>query len=260
MYTSQLFRVFVYSSVLLLILTVPLSALAEGVKRPVQIAEVPFIDLRMPTVMVAATDAQIEESSEAVASESPARPTKRVSSCAHLTNVNVDYIPWVEAAADKWLGGDSNILYALIQTESKWDASAKNRSSSASGLGQFINATARAYPEFVGGSDVVSRGKRITDAPERIWEPGTIFDDPKKHFPDDARFSPERSIYAVAHKISGALARNPDLLQAYALGYHGFKSGDEVTKSRAYGAGNRVVDLYKKLQKNGGCTVLEAEV
>lgn len=187
----------------------------------------------------------------------PQVPKVFTTTCTQITNVNPDYIPYAQAAAAKWLGGDTNILYALIQVESKWDASAKNRVSSASGLGQFITGTARGYTELTGGSDVMRRGKKISAAPERIWEPATVFDDPKSHFPEDARFNPERAIFAVAHKMSGALSGGRSLLDAYAVSYHGFNANDERGRSIAYGAGNKFVSVYKQLEKNGGCQIIE---
>lgn len=165
--------------------------------------------------------------------------------CSGVANVPTSYMKWVEDAANRWIDGDQSFLIALIQTESSWKPNAAAKSSSATGLGQFIYKTASGMPEFVGGCDKKSDGKCVG----RVWPGGNIYN-PRAS--GDARFDPERSIYAVAHMLY-TLKQQPrmagkDAAEIYRIGYH--TGGDAV----AYAAKARFQKMLDGVSK--GCTAV----
>jgi hypothetical protein len=163
--------------------------------------------------------------------------------CSGVTNIKAEYLPWIKDAAAKWLGGDEAALIALIQIESAWNPKAVPRSkdggllSSAKGFGQFLTGTANERPEFKGGNDGTGR----------FWSAGTISDGDD---PDDARYDPERSIYATAHYL-GELMKLPsnhhDIGLTYYNNYHGGHN-EEGRKGR-----ERLEKVYAELKSGGGC-------
>lgn len=166
------------------------------------------------------------------------------------TNIDARYYEFVKDAAARWLGGDEAALIAIVQIESGWRVDARNPNSNATGLGQFITSSARDWPEFVGGYD----GPKNTG---KFWNGGQIYDDPSAHS-DDARFDPERSVYATAHYLSGMLQKYGSLGAAYEEGYHGYcktgaaacqKQQDEAKDGR-----QRLEKEYSDLRSGGGCT------
>ncbi|HEY1074677.1 MAG TPA: NlpC/P60 family protein [Patescibacteria group bacterium] len=170
--------------------------------------------------------------------------TGSTSDCSGVASVPTDLRSHVRDAAQKHLGGDEAALIALIQIESSWVVTAKSSGSSAAGLGQFTNPTARDYKEFVGGSDNVG----IT------WAGGVVYDSPSEHS-DDARFDAKRSIYATAHKLKVELTRFGTLEQAYIEGYHTHTTAAQLAEAQAGAA--RLMDAYKALKNGGGCTSTE---
>lgn len=161
--------------------------------------------------------------------------------CVNVDYVPAQYLPFVAEAAGKYLNGDQPALIALIQIESSWDPNSANKNSSAAGLGQFINGTARDFPEFVGGDD--KHGI--------VWPAGKVYDQPSQH-PDDARFDAKRSIFAAAHLLSGHMkAHKNDLWEAYYRGYHGFSNDAQEKESRA--GADRLRKTYEELKNGPGC-------
>ncbi|MDO8650100.1 MAG: transglycosylase SLT domain-containing protein [Candidatus Berkelbacteria bacterium] len=154
------------------------------------------------------------------------------------------YLVWVKDAASKYLGGDEAILIALIQAESSWNPQAGAPTSSARGLGQFIDDSARGWPEFTGGDD-----KRGT-----IWPGGKIYDKPTfESHPDDARYDAKRSIYAAAHYFGLNMEKyNNDPIQAYMKGYHKYSNAKEEAEARI--GADRMMDTYNKLKNSGNCS------
>lgn len=146
-------------------------------------------------------------------------------------------------ASTKHLGGDQAMLLALIEQESGFNRFSVAGFSSAAGMAQFINSTARSKAEFVGGD--VKAGK--------VWPPGRVYDDPDpQNTPDDARFDPERSIFAAARLLGGYLNQHViagDLYKAYFMGYHG--GGRYPVGSRQYNEGQRgataLVGRYRRI-------------
>lgn len=146
-------------------------------------------------------------------------------------------------AATKHLGGDQAMLLALIEQESGFNRYSVAGSSSAAGMAQFLNETARGFPEFTGGDDHNGR----------VWPPGNVRDRPDpQRTPDDARFDPERSIFAAAHLFRGHLKKekiNGNLFKAYFFGYHG--GGNKTVGSREYEEGLRggqlLVGRYRRI-------------
>lgn len=170
--------------------------------------------------------------------------------CSGVASVPAEYLPYVKKAADTWMRGDQAALIAVIQHESGWRPNAKNPTSSASGLGQFLTSTARGggFPEFTGGDD-----KKGT-----VWPVGTVYDEPQSH-PDDARFDAKRAISAAAHYL-GRLMELPknhgDIGLVYFNNYHG--GGSYAVGSRPYEEGLKgrkdVERIYNALKGSGGCT------
>ena len=160
--------------------------------------------------------------------------------CSGVVKIPPDQYQWVKDAAQKHLNGDEAALIALIEVESSWNPDAKNPGSSAAGLGQFITATAKGFPEFVGGDD-----KHGT-----VWPTGTVYDDPASH-PDDARFDPRRSIYATAHLLGGFIKKFGSLGEAYEKGYHSGKTAEQIKEAQK--ARDRLETIYNKLINGGGC-------
>jgi hypothetical protein len=165
--------------------------------------------------------------------------------CSGVAQVPAEYMPWVKDAAAKYLGGDEAALISLIQVESGWNAKASSGSSSAAGLGQFISKTARGFPEFVGGND--KHGK--------TWPAGQVYDNPDTNS-GDARFDPERSIYATAHLLSGMIGKYGNFGDAYEKGYHGGSTPDQIAEAKK--ARGKLDDIYNTLTKNGGCKATTA--
>ena len=169
--------------------------------------------------------------------------------CAGVAFVPSAYYPWVKDAANLRLNGDEAALIALIQIESGWRPDAKAGSSSASGLGQFLTSTAQGMTEFIGGTDDMGK----------IWPAGQVFDDPENHKTDDARFDPERSIYATAHKLGGHMKDNGgDLASAYIESYHGYcKDMSDpkcvAQKNAAEAGAKSLMDKYNEIINGGGC-------
>jgi cell wall-associated NlpC family hydrolase len=166
--------------------------------------------------------------------------------CSGVASVPANYKPWVKEAADKWLGGDEAALIALIQVESAWKATAKNSTSSATGLGQFTYGTAsgvwngrkvgKGMPEFIGGSD--GRG--------RTWSAGVVTNPASDN---DARLDPERAIFATAHLFSTQLARYGNVREAYERGYHTYSNAEQERAAKAAGA--RLQGIYDKIRQEG---------
>ncbi|QQG49743.1 MAG: M23 family metallopeptidase [Candidatus Berkelbacteria bacterium] len=155
---------------------------------------------------------------------------------------NAEYLPWVGNASAIYLKGDQAVLIALIQTESSWNPKASAKGSSAAGLAQFVTGTASGYPEFVGGND-----KHGT-----TWDGGKVYPNPDEH-PDDARFDPERSIYAAAHKFGADMKKyKDDPEQAYIEGYHTHKNDAQLKEAQA--GAKRMMDAYNKLKSGGNCS------
>lgn len=154
------------------------------------------------------------------------------------------YLVWVKDAASKYLGGDEAILVALIQTESSWNPKNGAPTSSARGLGQFIDGSARGWPELTGGDD--KHGL--------IWPGGKIYDKPTfESHPDDARYDAKRSIYAAAHYFGLSMERyNNDPVQAYMKGYHTFKN--DAQEAEAKKGSDRMMETYNKLTNSGNCS------
>lgn len=157
------------------------------------------------------------------------------------------YLVWVKDAASKHLDGDEAILVALIQAESSWDPKNGNSDSSARGLGQFVDGTARGFKEYTGGDD-----KHGT-----IWPVGNIYEKPTvQSHPDDARYDAKRAIYATAHLFSGHMERhNNDPVEAYMKGYHSYRDAGQEAKARI--GANRMMEVYNKLINSGGCSQTE---
>jgi|GEM_PF-6823418 len=154
---------------------------------------------------------------------------------------NPEWLPWVSDAAGRYLKGDQAILIALIQTESRWDPKAGAGSSSATGLGQFTDGTARGYKEFTGG---------VVDG--ITWPPGTIYSNPSPN-QDDARFDPKRSIYAAARKFGNDMKRhNDDPEKAYIESYHTHSNDKQLREAQA--GAKRMMETYNKLKSGGGCS------
>lgn len=146
-------------------------------------------------------------------------------SCGEGTSVPAAMMPWVKDAAQKWIGGDEAALIALIDIESSWNPKAANSASRAAGLGQFMPSTARGMPEFRGGSD----GKG------RTWPSGgKITDDKPASDPDDVRFDPERSVYAVAHNMNiGKFPAERSLREMYMIHYHTYRNAEQEAAASA---------------------------
>ncbi len=169
--------------------------------------------------------------------------------CSGVASVPAEYLPYVKKAADSWMGGDQAALIAVIQHESGWRPNAKNSTSSASGLGQFLTSTAGGggFPEFTGGDD--QHGT--------VWPAGTVYQDPQNH-PDDARFEAKRAIFAAAHYL-GRLMELPknhgDIGLTYFNNYHG--GGSFAVGSRPYEEGLKgkqdVERIYNALKNGNGC-------
>lgn len=191
----------------------------------------------------------------------------RSSDCSALTTADIkkirglnrkpqnEWLEWIRQAADVHLGGDQAALIALIHQESRFvvDATPKDKDgntvSSAVGLGQFIESTAKAQPEFNGESE---------DFGGKKWTNGYI--DNK-----DPRLDPQRSIFAAASylrqsygktKGRGCFAnsrKDAALGCAYLFGYH--TCSDPSSKSCRLGQKGRdnIEDLYNSLFASGAC-------
>lgn len=161
--------------------------------------------------------------------------------CSGVANVPVRYMDWVKDAARIHLGGDEALLISLIQNESSWNPAAKNisKTTHAVGLGQFQPATARGWPEFVGGDD--KHGKD--------WPNGYVYDgNPPSN---DARFDAKRSIYASAHYLSNtSRLHGGDYLMGYEKNYHGGSYGPTARKN--------LETIYNKVKK--GCIILPSSI
>ncbi|HEY6072706.1 MAG TPA: transglycosylase SLT domain-containing protein, partial [Anaerolineales bacterium] len=161
------------------------------------------------------------------------------------TEVPAEYLPWVDDAANKELGGDEAILIALIEVESGWNYKAKNSSSSATGLGQFITSTARSMR---------SSGRGFVSS-------NPIYDNPSpfEQFSDDARYDPKQSIYAAANLfganvrnyLAQGMSREDAYFNAYYRNYHGFSNAEQEAASRA--AAERMMTIYRGLIESGAC-------
>ncbi len=174
-------------------------------------------------------------------------------SCANVANVPSAYMPWVKDASGKWLGGDEAALIALIQLESSWDPKnypkqriqeGKNKGqliSEAAGLGQFLTSTARGMNEFSGGSD--SKGKN--------WPAGELIHPNPEGAPNDARFDPERSIYAAAHYMNQGKFLTRGLGEMYEVHYHGGSTPSQNAAARA--GRERLEKIYNQI-KADSCT------
>ncbi len=161
--------------------------------------------------------------------------------CSGVATVPQQYLPWVKQASDTWLSGDQAALIALVQVESAWHADAHNSSSSASGLGQFTTGTAMGMREFVGGDDTTGR----------VWPPGEVT---PARGPNDARYDPERAIFATSHLLHGQLGRyGNNLREAYERGYHTYNNPEQERAAKA--AGERLMKIYDDLKASGGCQV-----
>lgn len=164
-------------------------------------------------------------------------------SCANVANVPSTYMPWVKDASAKWLGGDEAALIALIQLESSWNPKAMppaQYNSSAAGLGQFLSSTARGMDEFSGGSD--GKGKN--------WPAGKVYDSASGH-DDDARFDPERSIYAAAHYMNQGKFLSVGLREMYIEHYH--TAATPATRKAAEAGAERLLKVYNQI-KADSCT------
>ncbi|HRY59957.1 MAG TPA: transglycosylase SLT domain-containing protein [Patescibacteria group bacterium] len=177
---------------------------------------------------------------------------------------------WIKDASDKYFGGDQALLISIIQVESGWKPNAYNPSS-ATGLGQFLTSTAqnRKWVEFHGG----------TDPQGKTWPFGTIYTD-KPPPSNDARFDPERSLYAGARYFSETMGY-PDLqgfkdckgatgIQlaycAYIYHYNGgcyLKPGSSTYSATqkdlctaAVKAGNEMKTNYANLTSKGQCVAI----
>lgn len=160
--------------------------------------------------------------------------------CSGVASVPGSLMVHVRDAAKLHLGGDEAALIAIIQTESGWVVTAKSQGSTAAGLGQFTNVTARGYKEYIGGKDNVG----IT------WSGGVVYDSPAEHT-DDARFDAKRAIYATAHKLNVEITRFRTLEQAYIEGYHTHTNAEQLAAAQRGAA--RLMDIYSKLKSGGGC-------
>lgn len=161
--------------------------------------------------------------------------------CSGVAKLTPENYQYVKDAASKYLKGDEAALVSLIQIESGWSVIAHN-DSSASGLGQFVDSTAKGWPEFVGGDD--KHGI--------VWPAGTIYDNPKPAVhPDDARYDAKRSIYASAHYLGGLIKKYGGLQDAYVKGYHGGSTPNQIAAAQA--AGQKLMIAYNDLIKGGGC-------
>ena len=175
--------------------------------------------------------------------------------CSDVENVSAELLGYVADAANLYLKGDQAALVALIQIESSWNPKAENNESSARGLGQFIDRTARGYKEFVGGDD---DPRDDWPGPSKTWPAGKIYDNPSyNEHPDDARFDPKRSIYAAGHLLGGHLKDYPGSVgDAYEFGYHGGSTAEQ--KAEAKEGRGRLMEAYAELLNGGGCK--EAEI
>lgn len=175
--------------------------------------------------------------------------------CSDVKNVSAEWLGYVADAANLYLKGDQAALVALIQIESSWNPKAENNESSARGLGQFIDRTARGYKEFVGGDD---DPRDDWPGPSKTWPAGKIYDNPSyNEHPDDARFDPKRSIYAAGHLLGGHLKDYPGSVgDAYEFGYHGGSTAEQ--KAEAKEGRGRLMEAYTELLNGGGCK--EAEI
>jgi hypothetical protein len=161
-----------------------------------------------------------------------------------IPGLTPEFYGFVKDAAAKYLNGDEAHLIAMIQNEAGWYEKAKNTESSASGLGQFLNSSAKGWPEFIGGDD-----KHGTN-----WPTGSIFQLPNGSFDSltdnqkkDSRFEGKRSIYAAAHYMSNIMSqRNKDFITAYRDHYSGGNAS----------AASKVESYYQKYINGGGCDVL----
>ncbi len=146
-------------------------------------------------------------------------------------------------AAAQHLGGDQAMLLALIEQESGFNRYSVAGSSTAAGMAQFITSTARSKAEFVGGAD--GAGK--------TWPTGIVYDRAsQERTPDDARFDPERSIFAAARLLGHYLNQRViagDLYKAYFMGYH--TGGRYAVGSPQYNEGQRgataLVRRYRRI-------------
>jgi soluble lytic murein transglycosylase-like protein len=168
--------------------------------------------------------------------------------CANV-KVPTDYLPWVKDAASKYLNGDEAMIIALIQIESSWNPQSTMSSSGATGLGQFVYLTAKGIPEFAGG----------TDKSGRTWPKGNLYNQ-KPPPADDARFDPERSIYASARFLSAKLQEKAAgmtgtdaLYNAYIYGYHGGCNLGGKHCEEAKTGGQRLINTYNQLIQSGQC-------
>jgi len=157
--------------------------------------------------------------------------------CSGVASISSENYTYVRDAAAIHLSGDEPALIAVIQIESGWRADATN--GNAAGLGQFMPGTAKGFKEFVGGDD-----KHGT-----TWPAGIVYDDSSHS--DDARFESQRSIYATAHYLSGAISEMGNLGDAYEFRYHG--GSTDAQKAEAHQARLRLEEIYNKLKTGGGC-------
>lgn len=170
--------------------------------------------------------------------------------CGGATKVPQVWMPWVREAANKYLEGNQAQLVALIQVESGWNPRACYRgseNSDATGLGQFLASTASGFPEFVGGDD--KHGRR--------WPSGKLYSHIQCPPSDDARYDPERSIFATAHLLRGHLRRYGNLRTAYIEGYHGYcKQATPKCQRQKAGAersADKLMSVYNQLIERGQC-------
>lgn len=168
--------------------------------------------------------------------------------CSGVASLTPEQYSWVKDAAAKYLSGDEAALVSLIQIESGWNVTAHN-ASSASGLGQFVDSSARGWPEFVGGDD--KHGI--------VWPAGIIYDNPEPTVhPDDARYDAKRSIYASAHYLGGQIAKYGNLQDAYVKGYHGGTTPEQIAAAQS--AGQKLMTNYNALKDGGGCKQTAAQL
>src|SRR6266498_3805098 len=163
----------------------------------------------------------------------------QVVDCSGVTGVKIpqEYLPWIQDAAKKWMGGDEAALIAVIQHESSFQADAHNPGG-ATGLGQFMHDTAIGYNEFKGGDD----GKGT------VWSPGVLDGSGQ-----DARYDPKRSIYATAHKFGAAMQHhNGNVGEAYEFDYHTVGRHNEYLAEALKGRAD-VERIYQQLKAGGGC-------
>jgi hypothetical protein len=174
--------------------------------------------------------------------------------CGAGTNVPQIYLPVIKQASDRYLGGDTAILIAVMNHESTFNPKAIS-DTGAVGIGQLtadtarrIQRTSKEFKELL--IVTVPRADKSSKHSVTSAEKTTFL----QTHPDSGRLQPVPSIMWMAFEIKRGLdLQGGKLRDAYAINYHTL--GDD--KEAVYATADKIVKTYNDIKTAGGCKALK---